>query len=58
MSSRELIAYVLIAVMLIAAAGGIAWLRFDTRERRTGRQRARDEGRYRERLAKKKADLD
>ena len=58
MSSRELIAYVLIAVMLIAAAGGIAWLRFDTRERRTGRQRARDEGRYRERLAKKEADLD
>ena len=58
MSSRELIAYVLIAVMLIAAAGGIAWLRFDTRERRTGRQRARDEGRYRERLAKKEADLE
>lgn len=58
MSSRELIAYVLIAVMLIAAAGGIAWLRYDTRERRTGRQRTRDEGRYRERLAKKKADLD
>ena len=58
MSSRELIAYVLIAVMLIAAAGGIAWLRYDTRERRTGRQRARDEGRYRERLAKKEADLD
>ena len=58
MSSRELIAYVVIAVMLIAAAGGIAWLRFDTRERRTGRQRARDEGRYRERLAKKKADLE
>ena len=58
MSSRELIAYVLIAVMLIAAAGGIAWLRYDSRERRTGRQRARDEGRYRKRLAKKKADLD
>ena len=58
MSSRELIAYVLIAVMLIAAAGGIAWLRYDTRERRTGRQRTRDEGRYRERLAKKEADLD
>ena len=58
MSSRELIAYVLIAVMLIAAAGGIAWLRYDTRERRTGRQRTRDEGRYRERLAKKKAELD
>ena len=58
MSSRERIAYVLIAVMLIAAAGGIAWLRYDSRERRTGRQRARDEGRYRERLAKKKADLD
>ena len=58
MSSRELIAYVLIAVMLIAAAGGIAWLRYDTRERRTGRQRARDEGRYRERLAQKEADLE
>ena len=58
MSSRELIAYVLIAAMLIAAAGGIAWLRYDSRERRTGRQRARDEGRYRERLAKKTAELD
>ena len=55
MSGRELMAYALSAVMLIAAAGAIAWLRYNSRERRMQRQRGRDEGRYRERLAQRES---
>ena len=55
MTTRELIAYGLLAAMALAFACWIVWLRYNSRERTLWRQRHRDEARYRDRLAKKDA---
>lgn len=50
---RLWVAYGLIALMLVAAAAGIAYFRYNSRDRKYHRQRARDDQLYRERLEAK-----
>lgn len=46
MTTRELVAYALLAVLAIGAACWIAWLRYHSRERTLLRQRDRDKARH------------
>ena len=43
MDTRQLSAYVLIALMLLAGAAWVAWARHNTRDRKIGRRRAREQ---------------
>jgi hypothetical protein len=45
MEPRIILAYVLIALLFAALAAGIAFARYNTRDRRIARQRAREAGR-------------
>ena len=51
---RLWVAYGLIALMLAAAVAGIAYVRYNSRDRKYHRQRARDDQRYRDSLGTKK----
>jgi hypothetical protein len=56
MTTRELVAYALLAVMAIAAVCWIAWLRYHSRERTLLRQRDRDEVRHRARRVRNESE--
>lgn len=56
MTTRELMAYGLLAAMAVAFACWIFWRRYHSRERTLWRQRHRDEARYRHRLAERDAE--
>lgn len=58
MSERELMAYALLAALLVAVGCWIAWHRYHSRERSYRRQKQRDTDRYRDRMAAEEAPGD